>query len=237
VRLRHPLLKTELHSHTSDDPTDAIPYSAEDLIDAAAGCGYDALAITLHDKQIDLDPLRAHAERRRVVLIPGVERTLDGCHVLLLNFSHRAASVGSFGELADLKAEEHGLVVAPHPFFPLGHSVGRLFDRYADVFDAVEINAMFTRALNYNKQATRWARDHRKPLVGNGDVHRLAQLGSTYSMVDAERNPDSICEAIRAGRVEVRSRPLSWLKAGAICGDIIATSFTRPRLKRGQRLP
>jgi hypothetical protein len=56
----------------------------------------------------------------------------------------------------------------------------------------------------------RWAARHRKPLVGNCDVHRLHQLGSTWSLVDAEPDADSICNAIRSGLVRIESSPLTW---------------------------
>ena len=80
------MLKVELHSHTADDPLDPIPYSTRDLIDRAAVLGYDALAITLHDRQLDVRPLEAYAADRGLILIPGIERTIEGKHVVLLNF-------------------------------------------------------------------------------------------------------------------------------------------------------
>src|SRR5205085_1640968 len=146
-------------------------------------------------------PFREHAMRRGVVLISGLERTLEGRHVLLLNFSASGAeSVRTFDEIAELKQRERGLVIAPHPFFPLTNCLGALMDRYASIVDAVEVNAMYAPGLNFNKAAMRWAARYSKPLVGNGDVHRLVQLGTTYSLIDADPNPDSICAAIRAGR-------------------------------------
>ena len=80
------MLKVDLHIHTSDDPIDRIPYSTFELIDRAAALGYDALAITLHDVQLDVTPFNASAAARGIVLIPGIERTVEGRHVLLLNF-------------------------------------------------------------------------------------------------------------------------------------------------------
>jgi hypothetical protein len=65
-----------------------------------------------------------------------------------------------------------------------------------------------------------WALANGKPIVGNSDLHRLQQLGSTYSLVEAEANPDAICEAIRAGRVQIRSQPLSLLRAGMTFGKM-----------------
>jgi predicted metal-dependent phosphoesterase TrpH len=207
------MLKVELHTHTSDDPADWIPHSAHALIDRAAELGYDALAITLHDRQFDFRSLAAYAAERDVVLIPGVEKTIEGRHVLLLNFPREAEDVESFDDLATLKQKFRGLVVAPHPFFPMPCCLIGKMNRHADLFDAVEFNAMYTWSLNFNRLAERWARRHGKPMVGNGDVHRLEQLGTTYSLVDAERNPASICEAIAAGRVRVVTRPLSWWTA------------------------
>jgi len=204
------VLKVELHTHTSDDPEDRIPHSPHALIDRAAALGYDAVAITLHDHQFDVRPLAVYASDRGIVLIPGIERTIEGRHVLLLNFPAAAVEgVRSFEELAVLKQQFRGLVVAPHPFFPMPSCLLGKMDQHAEVFDAVEYNAMYTRWMNFNLLGERWARRHRKPMVGNGDVHRLEQLGTTYSLVDARRSASSICEAIVAGRVRVVTRPLA----------------------------
>src|SRR5688572_14901109 len=139
-----------------------------------------------------------------------MERTIEGRHVLLLNFPAAAVeAVRSFDDVAALKQRYRGLVVAPHPFFPASNCLLGKMNRNADLFDAVEFNAMYTGWVNFNRLAERWSRRRGKPMVGNGDVHRLEQLGTTYSLVDAERDPASICEAIAAGRVRVATRPLS----------------------------
>ena len=221
------MLKVELHTHTSDDPQDRIPYSTCALIDRAADLGYDALAITLHDRQFDVRPFAPYAAARGIVLIPGIERTVDGRHVLLLNFPRGAEDVKSFGDVARLKRE--GLVIAPHPFFPAPHCLLGRMTQYADLFDAVEYNAMYTASVNFNIPAERWALRHGTPMVGNADVHRLEQLGPTYSLVDAERDPVSICEAIAAGRVRVVSRPLPWPTAARVFMSLGAPSRGWPK--------
>ncbi len=136
-------IKVELHSHTSDDPFDVIPYSTRDLIDRAARLGYGALAITLHDKQLDVAPFREYASKRGIVLIPGIERTIQGKHVLLINFANGGANVTSFDQLADLKRHDRGLVIAPHPFYPWPACMGSMMDRHAALVDAVEIHGMY----------------------------------------------------------------------------------------------
>jgi len=221
------MLKVELHSHTADDPLDRIPHTTRELIDHAAAHEFDALAITLHDRQLDLRPHLAYARERGITLIPGVERTIEGRHVLLLNFRRGTDFVRTFDDLRALRRREPGLVVAPHPFFPDRTCLWGQLERHADLFDAVERNAMFLRGVDFNLRAERWAATHGKPMVGNGDVHRLGQLGSTYSLVDAERDPGAICDAIAAGRVQVVSRPLGYLEAARILGALFAPSLPR----------
>jgi predicted metal-dependent phosphoesterase TrpH len=224
------VLKVELHTHTSDDPHDRIPHTTADLIDRAADLGYDAVAVTLHDRQLDLSPWQQQAADRGIVLIPGIERTIEGKHVLLLNFSERSEDVGSFDDLAALKRDEPGLVIAPHPFFPNRTCLGRaLMDRHADLFDAVEYNAMFTYGMNFNLAAARWARAHGKPMVGDGDVHRLRQLGTTFSLVDAAPDPASICEAIRQDRATVVAHPLSWMATATLATQLLLIESLRDR--------
>ena len=62
--------------------------------------------------------------------------------------------------------------------------------------------------------------------MGNGDVHRLAQLGTTYSLVDAQPNAASICAAILAGRVRVCATPHSWTTAARIMASLLVPSLT-----------
>jgi hypothetical protein len=109
-------------------------------------------------------------------------------------------------------------------------------DWYADLFDAIEYNAMFTASLNFNDRAVAWAKKHGKPLVGNGDVHRLRQLGTTYSLVDAPHDADAICDAIRRNRVRVEATPLPLFAAATLIADMFAANF-RPRVAGRAGLP
>jgi len=210
------VLKVELHAHTGDDPCDHVTHTTRELIDHASALGYDAVAITLHDRYYDPAADREYAASRRLLLIAGVERTVDGRHLLLLNFPRESESVRDFAGIRGLKARHpHGLVVAPHAFYPIGSALGGKVEGLADVIDAIEVNSMFTRWLNFNSRAVRWAAAHGKPLVGNTDLHLLSQMGTTYSLVEAAPHPDAICDAIRAGRVEVRSTPLTAWRAAS----------------------
>ena len=217
------MLKADLHTHSSEDPVDLIPYDARALVDRAAALGYTALAVTLHDRQLDLAALAPYARERGIVVVPGIERTIRGKHVLLLNFpAAQAESVADFDELRRLKAKTAGLVIAPHPFFPHPTSLGRYaLDAYPDLFDAVELNAFYTRQLDFNRRGLSWARNRDKPVVGNADVHRLRQLGRTFSLVESDPDPAAVCEAIRRQRVSVRTEPLTTTQVASHLIDLL----------------
>ena len=226
------MIRVELHAHTRDDRHDRLPHSARDLIVHAARLGYGALAITLHDTPFDPAPLAGLAREHGLRLLPGIERTIERKHVLLINFPARATlAVSRLDDLAPLKtAHPDGLVIAPHPFFPIPSALGReRLDALRPVWDAIEVNAMRVRGIDWNRQAVRWAGAHGVPLVGNGDIHRLAQLGRTWSEVDVEvpaalddaAAAAAICAAIRAGRVQVAGAPLSPWRAGRLFTQMV----------------
>jgi hypothetical protein len=230
------VLKAELHTHTDADPADRISHSTRQLVDRAAELGYGALAVTLHDRYFDPAADAGYARDRGVVLMRGIEKTIARRHVLLINFPPACAEARTFDDIARLRREfPDGLVVAPHPFYPIPSALGRALEDHPALFDAVEINAMYTRAVNFNRRASSWARAHGKPLVGNTDLHLLEQMGTTCSLVDAEPHPDAICAAIRAGRVEVQTTPLSTVRAGALftrmCWGGIEGRFLRPHAR------
>jgi predicted metal-dependent phosphoesterase TrpH len=232
------VLKVDLHLHTAEDPIDVIVHDADDLIEHAAELGFDALAITLHDWQLSDGRVFDHARDCGVALVPGVERTIEGRHVLLLNFPGAATeSVATFADLAALKAKRpDGLVIAPHPFFPDSTCLRSKLEQHADLFDAVEWTYFWTAGLNFNTRAVDWAQRHGKAIVGNSDLHDLRQLGRTYSRVDAEANPDAICDAIRSGHVSLHTAPASKLELAQVVGGMFRRGRKRASLRTRVRI-
>src|SRR5262249_2334928 len=71
------VLKVDLPIHTSEDPADVISHDAYQLIDRAVELGFNALAITLHDRVLTDPRLSAYARERGIILLPCVERTIE----------------------------------------------------------------------------------------------------------------------------------------------------------------
>ena len=139
------MLKVELHAHTDGDPADRITHTPGICSSTRRTSDYDALAVTLHDRYFDPAPHAADAARCGVLLLSGIERTIQGKHLLLINFPEDVSRVGSFDDVRALKARTNGLVVAPHPFYPVRSALRSQLDALASLIDAVEVNAMFTR--------------------------------------------------------------------------------------------
>ena len=206
-------LKAELHTHTLEDPVDGrriIFHSPRQLIDTAAERGFEVLSITNHNQLLFNDQLEEYARSRGILLIPGVEATLKGKHVLLYNFPDYSPMWGDF-EVVKQKKGCHQLVIAPHPFFPTLTSLRRQLYRHRELFDAIEYNHFYLNWLNFNKRGEDVARDLNLPVIGNSDVHRLFQLGCTYTLIRAEKDLNSVMKAIRDGEVELVTRPVSAL--------------------------
>ena len=99
-------LKADLHLHTRDGDR-FIAYDARGLIDRAARDGFVTFS----------EDLGAYARERGILLIPGVEATIEGKHVLLYNIDVDPERIRTFADLRRRRSPEW-LVVAPHPFFP-----------------------------------------------------------------------------------------------------------------------
>jgi hypothetical protein len=217
-------LNVELHLHTAHDPLDWIPHSAEAIVRRAAALGLDAVALTHHDLWSDGgERARAAAADLGVTLVPGIEATLDGgAHVLVLGGGPEIERVRTLAGLRRAKRPEH-VVIAPHPFYPGRSSLGPLLEREIDLFDAIEWSHFWSRRFDrWNRRAEAVALRAGLPLVGTSDVHLPDQLGLTFTRVRAAAAaPGAILEAIRAGRVEVVTRPLSEARMAWILGRMV----------------
>ena len=170
------MIKVELHAHTSDDPGDRIPHDTHALLDHAARFGYGALAITLHNRWFDPAPFDEYAAARGIVLLSGIERTIDGKHVLLINVPREAGDLQSFDDVRALKQQTPAaLVVAPHPFYPIPSALGVSLDELIDVVDALEVNAMYTQRAGLQPPGPRLGC---RPRQDAGRQHRSAPARS-----------------------------------------------------------
>jgi len=210
------MLKADLHLHTCDGIADNfIDYNAFKLIDRATELGFDVLSITNHDSLTYSGYLRDYARERGIILIPGIEMTVRGKHVLVYNIMKKMGNIKNYKDLLKLKNRDT-LFIAPHPFFPSGHSLGRKLMQWHELFDAVELSHFYTAQINFNKRAVSKAKELNMPMIGTSDSHLLRQLNTTYTLIDAEKDLSSIIQAVKNGNVVVVSTPLPFSELGLI---------------------
>jgi len=207
-------LKADLHLHTAEDPLDRVRYTAKELISRAADKGFDVISITNHHQMTFNQDLLSYAQKNGILLIPGVEMTIQRRHVLVLNPPpHKMCS--DFYSLSKLRRPET-LIIAPHPYFPGTYSLNGYLMKHLNLFDALEYCHFYSPLINFNQKAVELSRSFGFPLVGNSDAHFLSQLGTTYSLIYAEKNLEAIFAAIRQNKVKVTTRPLKHLEMGSI---------------------
>lgn len=220
------MLKADLHIHSKEDPVDKdlIKYSGREMVDYAAKKGYDVLAFTLHEGLWIPDKLVDYAKEKGIVLIPGVEAKIEGKEVLIYNIDHE--EYREIKKLKDLaKLPERALVIAPHPFYQDSKCLGKKLVENINNFHAIEYCHFYTKTFNLNKEAVRVAKKFHKPLVGTSDAHHYWQFGKTYSLVDAEKDRDSIINAVKKGKVRVVTKPISHFRFMWIAISFIFRKF------------
>ena len=232
-------LKAELHTHTREDPSDGqriVLHSPEELIDRAAAQGFELLSITNHNQLLYKEGLSEYAQEKGILLLPGVEATLEGSHALLYNFLDYDPDWTTPSQVMARKGRAQ-LVVAAHPFFPIRSALGRRFLEWRELFDAVEYNHFYTKRINFNLRAQRAARQRRIPLIGNSDVHFLEQLGCTYSLIYAEKETASVVDAVKRGAIRIVTAPLGVAFTARLLLSVLMGNLRSHAQKLGVLLP
>lgn len=232
---QRPILKADLHVHTAEDPEDRAELSARELIRVAAGYGFGVLSITNHNVVTFDDELKDYAEKKGILLLPGSEISVERRHVLVINSELRGDKLNKritcFDDLAALKNEQT-LIIAPHPFHRSPVSLGKKLKEHISLFDAIEASHFYSEHINFNEKAKRYAKRCGLPLIGTSDAHFFFQFGRGYSLIEAEENPRSVVGAVKSGRVEAITTPLTIFGMGRILFWLFISRCFRPLRER-----
>ncbi len=197
-------LKANFHFHSNDDPVDTfIDYSVYQAIEEAVRLGYGILALTCHQKFAYKKEYGEYARQRGLLLVPGIEKNVEGGHVILLNCGPEAEKIKTFADLKAYRQQKKYLfVLAPHPFFgPL--SLGKNLIKHIDLFDGIECSWFASRFYNRNKKAAKVAEFFQKPYIATSDTHNIRYLEKAYCWVNAKSACwEDVCAALKQGKVE-----------------------------------
>lgn len=200
-------LKLDLHIHTGYS-RDSVN-SFKDVNARCRALKLDGYAVCDHDTLAGLKP--AHDIEFDLVIVPGLEVTARGAHVLCLQPSDIIKSGLSIPETVDAIHVQGGTAVLAHPFSLLKSWVN-IKEVLSANLDAVEVaNAAqwpFGYIMGRNESlASRLG----IPVTGGSDSHIPETIGRSYTVVDTDsREIDDILKAIKAGRTKPFGMGTSW---------------------------
>jgi predicted metal-dependent phosphoesterase TrpH len=181
----------------------------EQVLEAAAVAGLDAVAVTDHDT-VEAS-LRASelAPDHGLLAVPGVEVSTGDGHLLALGVNEALEPGRPLAETAAEVRDRGGVAIVPHPFQRSRH--GAAAGAIANV-DAVETYNAHTLVGLRNRQAARFADRRGYPVTGGSDAHNPTLVGRAYTELVVEADADDplaasdVIEAIQAGRTAPRGR-------------------------------
>ena len=224
-------LKIDIHMHTSLDPVDGIDgggiviYSPKEAFVAAAKFDIEVLAITHHESIICTPQMHHEAAQSKIRLIPALEATIEGKHVIILNPVRR--SFKTFDDLAAERAKNpYCFIMAAHPFYPGESCLHEKLAEYVELFDAIEYCHFYLSWFNiWNKKAVSFAESHKKSIIATSDAHTLDAIGLSYSIVEVKsRRIEDIIDALkRPERVTMVTSPPPFKYVVRVLANIART--------------
>lgn len=195
------LLDAHIHTNSSHDASITISQLREGIV----ASGLNAIAVTDHDNMEGYKRVKSSGLFKGIIVIPGIEVTTDAGHVIILGLEDPPVSKDA-RDLVDRAHSLGGLVVAPHPFDfsrqSLGDGCGSLS------IDLVEaINGRCNASTN--RLAKEYAGYMKVPSIAGSDAHDRKEIGSAFTLLEAEKELDAILSALRnGGKVFSRQRRL-----------------------------
>lgn len=190
------MIRADLHIHTIFSPDSSIP--PKTLVETLLVHPFiKAVAITDHNTVRGYFKVRELAAAYPdLLIIPGVEvSTVEG-DVILLGVAEVPPQPWTVENVIDFAHSRGGLVVAAHPYRAYG--LGDSAKKYS--IDAVEVlNGGCPRQLNM--LAEELAKAMGLPGVGGSDAHRVDELWTVYTEIQASTDLDDVLRAIKRGLV------------------------------------
>jgi len=220
-------MKIDLHIHTKEDSVDEdLDYSMKDVIDKAKEKGIEVIAFTFHDRYFSNKKISDYAKKKEILIIPGVEKTIEGKHVLIYNCKTDVSKINTFKDLKELRKQKNVLIGAPHPFFKDGTCLGRKIVKYLYLFDFVEYCWFHTKLINFNKKAVKISKKYNIPLLATTDLHHLKHFGNYYTEVSCKKTISSVINTIKKGKINrIVSPNVSYKEIFRISWEVLCLRF------------
>jgi len=194
-------LRIDLHLHTVHSSDSCI--SVDEAIRRCRAARLDGFAVTDHDT---LSGIPEAVERRGdLVVVPGVEVSAHGAHILALGVSKPVPPGLPIAETVERIREQGALAIIAHPYSTFKTWVNRRELEGAGL-DAVEVanSAQFPYGWMLKRNVA-LAERLGLPQTGGSDAHIPEAVGRAYTVIEADsRDAKGVLHAIRGGHTEAR---------------------------------
>jgi len=200
-------LKIDLHVHTcySEDATTTL----KEVVYYAKKRGLNGVAVTDHET---LRGALKLARKSQLIIIPGLEVETQRGHILALNITTLIPPKLSIRETVQKIHDAGGIAAIAHPAVVLKTGLGQKITSSSNI-DAVEVinSAAFPFFLS-TYLGRRLAEKLNLPQTAGSDAHHALEIGTAYTLVNADSNTDDVTEAILKGMITPCGKPITWAK-------------------------
>ena len=201
------MLKMDSHIHSEYSPDSSS--RIDDILKTAKKENIDVIAISDHNTVDGTGEVLRKTKDTDILAIPSIEISSSDGHIIGFGCEENVARDLSPEETIDRIHDLGGLAIIPHPYCFYRHGLLHKRD-YKDLkFDAVETkNARFI--VGYcNRKAKNLSKKENIPCLGASDAHYWKFVGDCFSLVDSEKDIDSILKAILKHKVEAHGKGTS----------------------------
>ncbi len=202
-------LKLDLHIHSiySKDSNNTI----DEIVNTLKKKEFHGYAITDHDTIRGIP--EALKKKQDLILIPSLEISAKGAHILALDINENVTPNLSIPETIDIIHQQGATAVLAHPFrfSPSRISMKKVKEARLDgieVANSAQFPYQYIHDLNRDL-----AEKLRLPQTGGSDSHIRETIGRAYTVIDSQsRETQDIIKSIEKGRTEVYGSGISLLE-------------------------
>lgn len=198
-------MDSHIHSEYSPDSSSKI----DDIVKTARKENIDIIAISDHNTVDGTSEVLRKTKNTDILAVPSIEISSTHGHILGFGCEENISKGLSPEETIDKIHDLGGLAIIPHPYCFYRHGLLHKKDPKDLKFDAIETkNARFI--VGYcNRKAKNLSKKENIPALGASDAHYWKFVGDCYSLIDCEKDIDSVLKAILKNKVEAHGKGTS----------------------------
>lgn len=200
-------MDSHIHSEYSPDSSSKI----DDILKVAAKRNIDIIAISDHNTVDGTSEVLKKTRNTDILAIPSIEISSSHGHILGFGCKENIPRDLSPEDTIDRIHDLGGLAIIPHPYCFYRHGLLHNYKEKLNI-DAIETrNARFIVGYCNNKAKNLSIKEN-LPALGASDAHYYKFVGDCYSLIDCEKDVDSVLKSISKGKTEAKGKGTSNIK-------------------------